>query len=157
MFPHLRKDVSLNCSELLPVADLLITINMPPSTYVVALVALTAFVAADAAVTSAIGSSAVKDFVNNCISAAIPGFSYNPAGSGAGASAVGAGSVGVSDISIGVDSNSVECPFVSGNIGVIVNGVAGVKLDPCLLAGIYDRTITSWDDPAIAAKNPGSG
>ncbi|HTX25789.1 MAG TPA: phosphate ABC transporter substrate-binding protein PstS, partial [Streptosporangiaceae bacterium] len=36
-----------------------------------------------------------------------------------------------------------------------VPGVTNLKLDGTVLAGIYSGKITSWNDPAIAALNPG--
>lgn len=47
-------------------------------------------------------------------------------------------------------------PTVVAPITVPYNlpGVADLKLDGPVLAGIFTRGITSWDDPAIAALNP---
>jgi phosphate transport system substrate-binding protein len=52
----------------------------------------------------------------------------------------------------------VEIPVTFGAVVVAYNlkGLsAPLKLTPDLIAGIFDGKITSWDDPAIAAVNPG--
>ncbi len=48
-------------------------------------------------------------------------------------------------------------PTVAGAVAVAYNldGVAKLKLDGAVLAGIYSGTITKWNDAAIAAINPG--
>jgi phosphate transport system substrate-binding protein len=49
-----------------------------------------------------------------------------------------------------------ELPNYVSAIAVVYNldGVEDLKLSPATLAGIFSGTITSWDDPAIAADNP---
>ncbi|GAA3720592.1 phosphate ABC transporter substrate-binding protein PstS [Gordonia hankookensis] len=48
-------------------------------------------------------------------------------------------------------------PLVAGPVAVAYNvqGVDSLKLNPTVLAGIFDSKITKWNDPAIAALNPG--
>jgi phosphate transport system substrate-binding protein len=48
-------------------------------------------------------------------------------------------------------------PVQIGPIAMAYNlsGVTGLKLDATVLAGIFQGTITTWDDPAIKALNPG--
>ncbi|NED59988.1 phosphate ABC transporter substrate-binding protein PstS, partial [Streptomyces sp. SID10244] len=48
-------------------------------------------------------------------------------------------------------------PLVAGPVAVAYNvqGVDNLKLNPTVLAGIFDSKITKWNDPAIAALNPG--
>ena len=52
----------------------------------------------------------------------------------------------------------IEIPDYVSPIAVIYNldGVDDLKLSPETLAGIFAGTITSWDDKAIAADNPGA-
>jgi len=48
-------------------------------------------------------------------------------------------------------------PTVLAPITVSYNlDVAGLQLSPTTLAGIFQRTITKWNDPAIAAENTGA-
>ncbi|WP_460772240.1 phosphate ABC transporter substrate-binding protein PstS [Microbacterium sp. GXF7504] len=55
------------------------------------------------------------------------------------------------------DSEIVELPAYVSPIAIIFNleGVDELNLDATTLAGIFAGTITSWDDPAIAATNQG--
>ncbi len=48
-------------------------------------------------------------------------------------------------------------PVQIGPIAIAYNlpGVTGLKLDATTLAGIFQGTIKTWDDPAIKALNPG--
>jgi phosphate transport system substrate-binding protein len=54
--------------------------------------------------------------------------------------------------------NAVDLPMVAGPIAVIYNveGVTSLTLTPSLLAKVFSGTITTWNDPAIAAANPGA-
>jgi phosphate transport system substrate-binding protein len=70
---------------------------------------------------------------------------------------------GASDAPVDADTltgaDLLQVPTVVGAVVVIVN-IPGVGLDQMrltgpLLAEIYVGTITSWDDPALAAVNPG--
>ncbi|GAB19936.1 phosphate ABC transporter substrate binding protein [Gordonia effusa NBRC 100432] len=49
-------------------------------------------------------------------------------------------------------------PLVAGPVAIAYNldGVDNLKLNPTVLAGIFDSKITTWNDPAIAALNPGA-
>ena len=97
---------------------------------------------------------------------------YDPAGSGTGRESFQAGAIGFAgsdrafkaeEIEAGpfdacVDgSDLVEIPTYISPIAVIFNldGVDTLNLDPATLAGIFAGTITTWDDPAIAALNDG--
>ncbi len=55
------------------------------------------------------------------------------------------------------NTNPIELPVYVSPIAVIYNlkGVSGLQLDPKTLGGIMQGTITSWNDPAIRADNPG--
>ncbi len=48
-------------------------------------------------------------------------------------------------------------PLVAGPVAIAYNltGVENLKLNPTVLAEIFDSKITTWNDPAIAAINPG--
>jgi phosphate transport system substrate-binding protein len=56
-----------------------------------------------------------------------------------------------------VGGEAVEVPLYISPIAVIYNvsGVDELNLSPAVIAGIFDRTITTWDAPEIAADNPG--
>ena len=95
---------------------------------------------------------------------------YDPAGSGAGRDTFqqGASAFAGSDRAFKADEISagpfdscatddiVEIPAYISPIAVIftLDGVDELDLDAKTLAGIFAGTITSWDDPAIAATNP---
>ncbi|WP_322752196.1 phosphate ABC transporter substrate-binding protein PstS [Frankia sp. Cas3] len=51
----------------------------------------------------------------------------------------------------------VDLPMVAGPVAVIYNlsGVKDLQLSASTLAKIYSAAITKWNDPAIAADNPG--
>jgi phosphate transport system substrate-binding protein len=97
---------------------------------------------------------------------------YSPDGSGAGRKAFIAGGVqyagsdsALSDEELAgtfaacaPDSTAIDLPVYVSPIAVIFN-VAGVKklnLDAATIAGIFKGAITKWNDPAIAALNPGA-
>ncbi|CAI9121616.1 phosphate ABC transporter substrate-binding protein PstS [Brytella acorum] len=90
---------------------------------------------------------------------------YQSVGSGAGQNQVIARTVdfGASDAPMApakLDANKLyQFPTVMGGIVVIINlpGIAPgqLKLDGATLAGLYDGSISSWNDPKIAALNPG--
>ena len=52
----------------------------------------------------------------------------------------------------------VEVPAYVSPIAIIYNlpGVTDLKLAPATVAQIFDKKITKWNDPAIAADNPGA-
>lgn len=54
--------------------------------------------------------------------------------------------------------NVVEFPGYISPIAVVYNleGVTDLNLEPATIARIFNRQITTWDDPAIAADNPGA-
>jgi phosphate transport system substrate-binding protein len=52
---------------------------------------------------------------------------------------------------------AINIPMVGGAIALAYNleGVESLTLTPEVIAGIFDSSITTWDDPKIAAVNPG--
>ena len=128
------------------------------------------------------GSSAQKNAIERAISdfqAACPDatLNYNPTGSGAGIKQFIAGQVdfagsdsALKDVAK-AGSTSIEqgdadktcgspawnLPMVTGPIAVAYNlkGVDKLILTPAVTATIFDGAITTWNDPAIAAINPG--
>ena len=95
---------------------------------------------------------------------------YDPAGSGTGRESFLAGAVNfagsdrafkVDEIAKGgfgacaADSAIVEIPAYISPIAIIFNvpGVDSLNLDAATVAGIFAGTITTWNDPAIAADN----
>ena len=95
-------------------------------------------------------------------------FDYQAIGSGGGIKAITDGTVdfGASDAAmkdeeiaaLPADCKVLHIPTALGAVAVIYNlpGVASVNLDADNVAGIYLGTIKKWNDPAIAANNPGS-
>ena len=98
--------------------------------------------------------------------------SYDPVGSGGGREQFVAGGTiyGGTDAALegdeltgaqkrcgGVD-DLVEIPVYVSPIAIAYNlpGVEGLKLSPETLAKIFNHDITKWNDPAIAADNPGA-
>ena len=96
---------------------------------------------------------------------------YDPAGSGAGRESFQAGAFAFagSDRAFTTDevaegpfdgcvegSEIIELPTYISPIAVIFNleGVDELNLDATTLAGLFAGTITTWNDPAIAALNP---
>jgi phosphate transport system substrate-binding protein len=55
------------------------------------------------------------------------------------------------------DSGIIELPLYISPIAVVflLDGIETLNLDAATLAGIFAGTVESWDDPAIAADNPG--
>ncbi len=54
-------------------------------------------------------------------------------------------------------TTALTLPFVGGALTIIYNlpGISGhLNLTGAVLAGIYNGTITTWNDPAIVASNP---
>jgi phosphate transport system substrate-binding protein len=93
------------------------------------------------------GSGAgVTDFVNNISDLAGSGDPLNPSKGQVDRAAQRCG------------SPAWDLPTVFEPIAITynVNGVNSLKLDAPTLAKIFNGTITSWDDPAIAAINPGT-
>jgi phosphate transport system substrate-binding protein len=94
---------------------------------------------------------------------------YDPVGSGAGRTQFIAGGVAFagSDAYLKQDeltqaqarckSDVVEVPAYISPIAIVYNlqGVTDLQLAPGTIANIFNGTITNWNDPAIAADNPG--
>jgi phosphate transport system substrate-binding protein len=90
---------------------------------------------------------------------------YSPTGSSVGVSDIEQNTVEFGDSEIpaktpadGSGGNILQIPVDLGGVAVSYNlpGVrAGLRLDGPTLAGIYVGKVTNWDDPAIAALNPG--
>ncbi|MBI5137972.1 MAG: phosphate ABC transporter substrate-binding protein PstS [Nitrospirae bacterium] len=90
---------------------------------------------------------------------------YQSIGSGGGVKQIKAGTVdfGASDAPLSAaelkEAGLVQFPMVMGGVVPVVNlggvGPGRLKLDAATLAGIFQGTITRWNDPAIAALNPG--
>jgi phosphate transport system substrate-binding protein len=90
---------------------------------------------------------------------------YQSIGSGGGIKQIEAKTVdfGASDMPLKpdmLDKDSLQqFPMVMGGVVPVINlpGIAPgqLKLDGKVLAGMYLGTITNWNDPAIAALNPG--
>lgn len=91
---------------------------------------------------------------------------YNSVGSGTGRSNLAAGTVNFagSDSPIPATEQAnfqgktvLYFPVVIGPITLSYNlsGVSNLKLDPTVIAKIFEGQITKWNDPAIAADNPG--
>ncbi|MFD4632388.1 phosphate ABC transporter substrate-binding protein PstS [Streptomyces sp. NPDC058284] len=120
------------------------------------------------------GSSAQQNAMKYWIKqyqGACPGvrIAYNPIGSGAGSAQFlrGATAFGGSDGALKPDEvqrskdvcrggRAIDLPMVGGPIaiGYDVPGVADLVLDAPTLAKIFDRKITTWDDPAVQRLNP---
>ena len=93
------------------------------------------------------------------------GLNYQSIGSGAGIKQIKAKTVdfGASDMPLSAEEldkeGLVQFPVVMGGVVAVVNldGVAPgqLKLNGPVLANIYLGKITKWNDPAIAALNPG--
>ncbi|GAB3243531.1 phosphate ABC transporter substrate-binding protein PstS [Kineococcus gypseus] len=95
---------------------------------------------------------------------------YDPAGSSAGREqfVTGATAFGGSDAALDEEElaqaeercsggNAMDLPVYISPIAVAYNleGVENLQLSPVTLANIFNGTITTWNDPAIAADNPG--
>ncbi|MGY1740865.1 MULTISPECIES: phosphate ABC transporter substrate-binding protein PstS [unclassified Blastococcus] len=96
-------------------------------------------------------------------------FSYDPAGSGAGREQFLAGTTAFAGSDAALDEEELaaaqercaggevfELPNYISPIAVIFNleGVDELNLTAETIAGIFSGTITTWNDPAIAADNP---
>ncbi|SDU11560.1 phosphate ABC transporter substrate-binding protein PstS [Jiangella alkaliphila] len=93
---------------------------------------------------------------------------YSPEGSGAGREQFASGAVAFAGSDAALDeeelaaaetacgSPAVDLPLFIDPIAVAYNlpGVDGLQLGPVTLANIFNGTITTWNDPAIAADNP---
>jgi phosphate transport system substrate-binding protein len=110
----------------------------------------------------------VQNYSSACVGATI---NYTPSGSGAGVKQFIAGKVPFagSDSALKDDEQgpadarcaggkAVDLPMVISPIAVTynLNGVDKLAVSPKALAGIFQGTITKWNDPAIAATNSGA-
>ena len=90
-------------------------------------------------------------------------FNYQSIGSGGGIKQItehtvdfGASDAPMTDAEIAKAPGVVHVPTVLGAVVVTYNApIAGLKLTPETLAGLFLGTITKWNDPAIARDNPG--
>jgi phosphate transport system substrate-binding protein len=108
----------------------------------------------------------VNGYAKKCTGAKI---NYNPTGSGAGITSFTAKQVDFAGSDSPLDpkqgqpaaaakacgSAALDLPMVVGPIAVAynLNGVQNLTLTPQLLAKIFTGKITTWNDPAIKAKN----
>ncbi|HTQ72396.1 MAG TPA: phosphate ABC transporter substrate-binding protein PstS [Acidocella sp.] len=70
---------------------------------------------------------------------------------------IGASDAYLSDTMVQKNPNMLSIPLAISSQAINYNlpGVTGLKLSGPILAGIYEGKITKWNDPAIAAANPG--
>ncbi|MGN9810626.1 phosphate ABC transporter substrate-binding protein PstS [Micromonospora sp. BQ11] len=95
---------------------------------------------------------------------------YEPTGSGAGIKALVAGTADFAGSESLLDpkeqeqadaqcsgGRAVSLPMVIGPVAVAyrLRGVAELRLSPATVARIFSGAISSWDDPAVRADNPG--
>jgi phosphate transport system substrate-binding protein len=95
---------------------------------------------------------------------------YNGVGSGAGVQQFNQGKVAFAGTDAAlkqadIDASKAVCqggqaidlPMVGGLVSIVYNvdGVSKLNLDAATTAKIFDSQITKWNDPAIAALNPG--
>ncbi|HYH29476.1 MAG TPA: phosphate ABC transporter substrate-binding protein PstS, partial [Pseudonocardia sp.] len=96
---------------------------------------------------------------------------YDPSGSGAGRDQFIANAVAFAGSDAALDEeelpqaqercggpdNVIQMPTYISPIAVVYNleGVDNLQLAPATIAKIFNRQITTWNDPAIAAENPG--
>jgi phosphate transport system substrate-binding protein len=98
-------------------------------------------------------------------------FSYDPVGSGGGREQFLAGGTDFAGSDSALTDDEVtkaqarcgsggvfELPNYISAIAVVYNldGVDKLNLSPATIAGIFNGTITTWNDPKIAADNPGA-
>ena len=95
--------------------------------------------------------------------------SYDPVGSGGGREQFTAGGIDFAGSDAPLDEEELvaarercggevfELPNYISPIAVVHNlpGVQELNLSPATLAGVFDRRITAWNDPAVVADNPG--
>jgi phosphate transport system substrate-binding protein len=94
------------------------------------------------------------------------GVDYEPVGSLAGTMRLAQPEVdfAATDVPLPADDlkrfDLVQFPLVMGGVAVAANlpgiGRDGLRLDARTLAGIFSGRITAWNDPAVAAVNPGA-
>lgn len=108
----------------------------------------------------------IKDFQNACSGATID---YQAVGSGAGIAQFGAGTIdfGGSDSTMkpaeqtAADKRcggnpAIHLPITAGGLAIAykLSGITNLQLSPATVSGIFQGTITKWNDKAIAADNP---
>jgi phosphate transport system substrate-binding protein len=97
---------------------------------------------------------------------------YDPTGSGAGRTQFTAGAVQFAGSDAALDEeempaaqqvcggpdNVIQMPLYISPIAVVFNldGVDNLQMSGSTIAKIFNRQITTWNDPAIAAENPGA-
>ena len=110
-----------------------------------------------------------KDYNAQCSGATI---NYTANGSGAGQTAFIGGQADFAgsdsalkpadqpnaDQHCGAGNHAIHLPMVVGPIAVVYNvgGLDNLQFKPATLAGIFAGTVKTWNDPAIAADNPGA-
>ena len=108
-----------------------------------------------------------SDFAGKCSGAQV---SYTGTGSGAGIQQFGSGTIDFagSDATMKPDEQAsadkrcngkaITFPVTAGGVAIIFNvkGVSSLNLSPKSLAGIFQGTIKTWNDPQIKADNPGA-
>jgi len=111
--------------------------------------------------------AAIKSFQTKCASATV---NYNPSGSGAGIKNFNAGQVDFAGSDSALKDEEAKAaqtqcgapawnlPMVTGPIAIAYNvkGVSKLILNAEVAAKIFAGSITVWNDPAIAALNPGA-
>jgi phosphate transport system substrate-binding protein len=109
----------------------------------------------------------VGDYHSKCSGAQV---NYEGTGSGAGISQFGSGTADFagSDVTMKPDEQqkansrcggtALTVPITAGGIAIIyhLSGVSSLNLSAGTLAGIFDGSISKWNDPKIAADNPGA-
>jgi phosphate transport system substrate-binding protein len=109
----------------------------------------------------------IKDYTAACTGATVD---YQGIGSGAGIKQFGSGTIDFagSDSTMKPDeqtaadatcgSPAIHLPVTAGGIAIAYNlkDVKDLQLSPVTIAGIFQGTITKWDDAAIKADNPGA-
>ena len=110
----------------------------------------------------------IKDYQSACSGATV---NYNPTGSGAGITAFTAGQVDFAGSDSALDpgkgevaaaqqrcaSTPLDLPMVVGPVAIAykLKGVDKLVVNGELIAKIFLGKVTAWNDPAIAALNPG--
>jgi phosphate transport system substrate-binding protein len=123
-----------------------------------------------AAALTGVGASSIEPFYGRVLyqyNKDNPGVTvnYSPSGSGPGVTAIeqNTASFGQSEIPMTAAQQAaskgavLQVPVDLGGVAISYHlaGVSGLKLDGPTLTQIYLRKITTWNDPAIAALNPG--
>jgi phosphate transport system substrate-binding protein len=107
-----------------------------------------------------------SDYAGKCSGAQV---SYTGTGSGAGIQQFGSGTVDFagSDVTMKPDEQAtadkrcngkaITFPITAGGVAIIYNlkGVSSLNLSAKTLAGIFQGTIKTWNDPQVKADNPG--